>query len=921
MSVGIEIAECLDVETVAAYAGHGLDRAEVLRVDTHVAECSPCRRMLSELARLQLDVSGSATSLVSVGRDGERVLLRGATVGRYVIEELLGAGGMGVVYAARDSQLERRVALKMVRRGATDDEAMQARLLREAKAMAKLSHPNVVAIHDVGFGAGDLFIAMELVQGMSLKAWLLEEARPWQRVLEVFIEAGRGLAAAHAVGLVHRDFKPSNVLYGESGRVYVTDLGLARLTAAAEITTANERVRLPIPTTSTETLTGSIVGTPAYMAPEQHRGLPADERSDQYSFCLALYEALYQRLPFAGASPSELAEAKARGALRPPPASRVSSRVRRALERGLEVDPTRRHASMDALISELTENPRRRRRIAAIAAAAALLGVVAIFVHLARARDRDLRASCAREGEAIGKVWDAARKKRSSAAFQKVGSPFAEQAWPGVDAALGRYANQWQSARTGVCVGALARPARTASDNDGQVLCLDDRLRDFEAVANELTAVTTTSGAASAVLVSETLEPVQACERASHRAPQPAGGDPAKLEELRRGLARAKALRYFGKDAEAAAVARELTSSAEALGDQPLLARLFLEASLANRSNRLIDAAERDGYRAASLADAAGDDLVRAKAWSNLLVLVGYFRGDAMQSARIYDQAMATVARADGDRLLEADVRAAHAVVLLGQRKYAETAEEAGRAAAAYEHADASVALVDALRNQCLAEKRLGRLDEARRLCERALSVMSAAVGDSHPTVGRILSNLAPVLLEQGDSAAAHAAARRAVLIYDAVADTEGPNVNAAVAMAALGDALLGLERHSEALASFERSLAILERTPMVPNVRGRALSGLGRAHVGIGHTDQAIAILERVLAAPGDVEPDSLAYASFALARALSKREPERARLVARQAQDRLEREGTRSPFQEAVRGRIEAWLLGTDGLARAAP
>jgi serine/threonine protein kinase len=331
------VQACLGVDTLAAYATRSMEATEIGRLDAHVADCRDCRRKLSDLARVQ------SSGVVATEATGSCRLLRfhapGEAIGRYIVEELLGAGGMGVVYAAIDPQLHRRVALKVVREDLSATPVLQERLLREAQAMAKLSHPNVVAVYDVVVADGRLYVAMEIVDGVSLKAWLAEERRSWRLVLHRFVEAGRGLAAAHAVGLVHRDFKPANVLCSARapGRVCVTDFGLARDVLRSVTADCHD-----------------VEGTPAYMSPEQHRGERADGRSDQFSFCISLYEALFGRRPFAGTTAQELAAAKTNGRMQPAPPLDVPSRVRGALARGLDPDPARRHPSMESLLAALS---------------------------------------------------------------------------------------------------------------------------------------------------------------------------------------------------------------------------------------------------------------------------------------------------------------------------------------------------------------------------------------------------------------------------------------------------------------------------------------------------------------------------------------------------------------------------------------
>jgi hypothetical protein len=267
---------------------------------------------------------------------GAPPLGRGATVGRYVILDPVGAGGMGVVYAAYDPELDRRVALKLLSPGRSGGEPGRLRLLREAQALARLAHPNVVTVHDAGTFGERVFVALELVEGETLRRWLRAEPRPWREVLARFLPAGRGLAAAHAAGLVHRDFKPENVLLGQDGRVRVADFGLAK---ALE---------------EPEEAWGAAPGTPAYMAPEQRRGMAADARSDQFSFCVALHEALYGERPSARETPA---------------GTQVPGWLRDVVLRGLKANPEERYPAMDDLLRDLERDPAavRRRWLAAAA--------------------------------------------------------------------------------------------------------------------------------------------------------------------------------------------------------------------------------------------------------------------------------------------------------------------------------------------------------------------------------------------------------------------------------------------------------------------------------------------------------------------------------------------------------------------------
>jgi serine/threonine protein kinase len=244
----------------------------------------------------------------------------GSRVGRYVIQRVLGEGGMGAVYLAQDPELNRRVAIKLLHPSLSEDPENKARFLREAQAMARVSHPNVVAVHDIVTWEGQLFVAMEYVEGTTLRQWM-KARHSVQQMVELFRKAGAGLAAAHAAGLIHRDFKPGNVLIGVDGAVQVSDFGLARTAdAAPEEGPAGGAPRAEAPGLLAQELTqaGLVMGTPGYMSPEQMMLQPIDARSDQFSFCVALYEALYGRRPFAGKGIDELLRAIHSRAYQPP---------------------------------------------------------------------------------------------------------------------------------------------------------------------------------------------------------------------------------------------------------------------------------------------------------------------------------------------------------------------------------------------------------------------------------------------------------------------------------------------------------------------------------------------------------------------------------------------------------------------------
>ena len=278
----------------------------------------------------------------------------------------IGTGGMGQVYAAYDPKLDRKVALKVLHDGREQGE--QPRLVREAQALARLTHPNVVAVHDVGTHDGRLFVAMEFVEGVTLREWLrLHPPGPAKRVaevLELLVQAGEGLAAAHRAGLVHRDFKPSNVLIGSDGRVRVVDFGVVRVEeprqgsrqqhfeSARDEEATEPQVEMfeqPDPLTRP----GAIVGTPAYMAPEQLLSMKVGPSSDLFAFCLTAWEAVFGVRPFPGKTIPAVLEAIRRGRPARPPEVQCPHELETALLEGLAFGSRSRPPSMDVLLDAL----------------------------------------------------------------------------------------------------------------------------------------------------------------------------------------------------------------------------------------------------------------------------------------------------------------------------------------------------------------------------------------------------------------------------------------------------------------------------------------------------------------------------------------------------------------------------------------
>ena len=463
---------CPSEDTLALFLGGQLQGHELEALEEHLADCRVCGRLIAQMVGDDSEDDDDITeSGAGRGPQRTRALRAGAVVGRYVIRELLGAGGMGVVYAARDPRLQREVALKIVRsreRGDRGRRAERARLLREARAMASLSHPNVVAIYDVGLYDDGVYVAMELVEGTTLQQWLTRSPPP-RHILDAFVQAGRGLAAAHARGIVHRDFKPGNVMIDGAGRVRVLDFGLAKALTGP-------------PTGVADDARGRIVGTPAYMAPEQLSGLPVDARADQFSFCVSLYEALVGKRPFVGDSLESLA-ASILAADPPPPGSAVPQKIAAAVLRGLRRRPAERFESMDVLLDELQRRSAKSRRRVQWGAAA---GSVVLVAATSMWRFAGETRRCEGIDASLDEVLSEALRRRIRERFAGVEKPDAADTGARVEAQLDRYAAAWADARRLSCEATPGADGWTQAAIDDAVLCLTGDLQRLGTVAEVL---------------------------------------------------------------------------------------------------------------------------------------------------------------------------------------------------------------------------------------------------------------------------------------------------------------------------------------------------------------------------------------------------------------------------------------------------
>jgi serine/threonine-protein kinase len=780
--------------------------------------------------------------------------------GRYTVLNMLGEGGMGVVLNAYDMRLDRRVALKLLRpkegSSARQDER-ETRLVREAHAMARLSHPNVVAVYDAGaLEEGGLYIAMELVEGQTLQEWCSEQSRTWRDILRAYVAAGRGLAAAHAAGLVHRDFKPANVLVGKQGQVRVTDFGVARSEARTDMDSGLSRTPQQPMTSVWETpLTqqGKVVGTLRYMAPEVLDGRARDARSDLYAFCLALYEDLYRQAAFRGKTLSERYHSQLKGPREVPAQTAVPGWVTRAVLAGLRAEPEQRPASMEELLSWLENDPEVRRR-ARLKAGALVAGVLSLGVLAGMGWLRGQPPSCTEVAHLrLQGMWDEQLKGRVKKSFLDTGLAYAPATFERVSALLDGYVGAWEQRRAQACEASreqVRSPQRLA---ELEVDCLERQRSQVRALTELFAREPDPESLPKAVQAVQALPPLEYCADAKVlTAAVPLPEDPtvrARVAALQERVDGLQALHASGKYREGLGLAEPLLEEVQALEYAPLKARAAYTVAQLRESNSEYARAETLVRQALLLAAQGKDAVLMAQSWSLLLLLVGD-RQERLEEARglVLPLEMA-VEHADND-LVRASSLTNQGSVLFRQGKYPEAREKHERALAIRikalgpEHPDAASSLTNVANTFVM----MGKYPEAQEKYERALAIRIKALGPDHPIVCNSLNNLGVVLKKMGRVPEAREKFERALAIRLKVFGPD--NVEVANALNNLGVVLKDMGNYPEAREKFERALATRLKV-LGPDHPGIAdtLNNLGLTLQSQGNYPEAREKYERALA------------------------------------------------------------------------
>ena len=683
---------------------------------------------------------------------------------------------MGVVYAAYDPELERKIAVKLLHPGErADGEATnpgQRRLLREAQAMARLDHVNVVSVHDVGEFHGGVYVAMEFIAGETLATWLARARPQWEEALARFVAAGRGLSAAHAKGLVHRDFKPDNVMLGEDGRVRVMDFGLAFSVDAEDADEeASEEDPMLVSLETRLTEAGSILGTPQYMAPEQHLRESVGPAADQFSFCVALWQAVYGEHPFGGDSRIELAMRVVQGELTEPTSGAVPGWLRRALERGLARRPEDRFPSMDALLDALRRGTQRSKRRPVWIGVGVLGAAVGLAVAIERTNAAQQEAMCIESAESIREVWSARAREQLMTRIAAVELSYAEDTALRTASQIDAWVETWVEQREASC-----RSFTLAAEVEPEIAaradaCFDERRFQLEFFLELLEEVDATL-VRELVSVSARIPRVEPCSDPSSLARQPtvSASERDAVQTLRQAIARADTLTFAHRLDDAETVAREALAQAEALERPEFVARARLALGQVLFYAGKYDDAEavlRETFAEAGAADAVE---TAATAASLLTYVVGYL-GARHDEGLIWSTA---------------------------QKVYVERIEpEPGQWTAVWSSQRGAVNLAK------------GDYDEASALMDRALVLQVAGLGEDHPKAISTMNNVAAVAGLRGDVKLAVELQRRAAEATERAWGSNHPVLAAAVGN--LGAYLRDVGEHEESEAALERAIALVE--------------------------------------------------------------------------------------------------------------
>ena len=846
-------SSALSEERIAAYLRGELSAEARLQVEAALDEQPQWLAVVALLARSEAqdgptpapssDDGDDASLIDRIEREQRSRVRPGTRLGRYEVEEPLGRGGMGIVVAAHDPELGRRVALKLLH---GTNEREQTRLLREARALAQLNDRHVITVHDVGTVDGRVFIAMELLEGQTVLQWRSEGTRSWSEVLSVFVDAGRGLAAAHAAGLVHRDFKPSNVMLTGDGRVVVLDFGLARefdLSPSAPQVSSDELAGEE-QSNADITRTGQRLGTPGYMAPEQRHGLRCGPATDQFSFCVALWEALFGRFPAQATHPEREANFAAATGQMPPALGRL-------LTRGLAEDPGERHPDLSRLVDQLQALLRPRSQWWAPTLVASLAGAAVAWTLTGNEP-----APCTSSAQQWAKSFDDTQATAVAEALSNSRVPWMARVRGDVGMRLSAYGDTWVEEHRAACRATRVDGTDSEAVLDLRMLCLDRRRRAFAALV-EVLAEADVEVASQAVQAVDGLAPAADCrnvERLQAAVPLPSGqAQRTEAAELFDRIGRVEALRLARRYEDAAQLAEQTVERAAALGHAPTEAdaRLAWAWVLMERGEH--DRSEAELRRALAAAELGQHDEAIALSWNRLAWVVGYKRAQFDEGRTLAEHARAWNARLGNPPLHE----------LSRLRALGWIEHDAGNAERAIERFEQARVIAETLPPEDPVSRHelgivlnglgaaafiAGDLPTATESFTQAAAQLEEVLGPDHPDVARVRNNIASLLRTQGQAERAHRLLSHNLEIFEATFGPADPMVGQTAINLAVVELDLGRFRVAEAHG--EQALSVLTEAlgashPMV----SKALTIRADARVQLGRPLEAIEDFERARA------------------------------------------------------------------------
>ncbi len=791
-------------------------------------------------------------------------LAKGTEVGRYVVLDEAGAGGMGIVYSAYDPALDRKVALKFVRDQAPESSSgtnAATRLQREAQALAKLSHPNIVTAFDVGTYRDDVFLAMEFIAGQTLRDWLRERDRTWEEIVDVMLDAGRGLAAAHAAGLVHRDVKPSNILVTDDGRVLVTDFGLVGSQAAADdepvssatVTSAENVINTQM------TVAGEVMGTPSYMSPEQHRGNNIGPASDQFGFCVTLYEALYGVRPFAGQSVERLQKAVTEGAIQAPRRNVRPRKLLDAVHKGLHAQAERRHGSMDELVAILAGFRRRRRRGWVLAAALAVVAAGGGYAAASRTGGSvpPPPPRCDGGPAQWAQVWNADTAMTVDTKFRATKKAYATDASDRVIRFLTDYGQRWIEQHQDACAATRIREEQSEELLDLRMACLDRRRAEVKALVRHFQTPQdgTVRKAAKAVYGLPSVEDCANAEALLEDVAPPAD------EATRRSVAQvraivddANALSQTGQYTSALARAEEGLTAARQVDYLPLQAESLLRLGVIQNELSQFDDASTNLRDAMFKAERAGAYRVAGDA-SRVFTFVTGEQGNLEQARDWAQHTSALFAHRHLSPADQANLLSLSAIIALWSTKASE-AEPLLRQAIDLMVDQGPTATLEVLQsNLGIALANQGRYDEATSSLESSVATAREALGDFHPTTGAAYVNLGALKVGLGQ----YRGARHALMTAESIWTATDPESHwQGLVMSNLAQLHRNLGEYDQALDFLHREDEIVRASRKNnPSTVTSHLDKLAAVYTHLGRFDEARAALERAGAMLRDVHPE----------------------------------------------------------------